>query len=153
MLHVLTNLDSQLYSADDIIVDFDQKLDSLLFIESGQCDLIGRINSRNEKFEVKIVRLFERSWYGDFQVFNDLESKLKLKAVKDKKSLQNEAAQARFHGFVHILKLNGEDLKDLCYRYPIFSRFLVQRATYRRTYFIKVLHEFEHEVELQLKEE
>ena len=50
------------------------------------------------------------------------------------------------------MSLAGNKLLDLCNEYPDYGRYMVFRATQRRSYFIKVLNEIENEVELQLKE-
>ena len=67
VLQLLTNLDSQLYSPGQVILQREEKVESLMLIQAGKCDLSGFIESRSEgTMKVLIVRLLESSWYGDY---------------------------------------------------------------------------------------
>ena len=87
-----------------------------MFIQSGKCNLNGVIQSRGEKIKVKIVKLIESSWFGDFQVLLDLESPFELKAAEcsytDPESRKD--AKPEFRNYVHILSLQGNKLLELC---------------------------------------
>ena len=52
---------------------------------------------------------------------------------------------------VHVYKLAGKKLLELCKEYPDFRRFLVLRACQRRSNFIKVLNEIQQLLELDEK--
>ena len=65
---ILTNLDCQLYNPGDVIVRANKPVEELIIIHQGYCNLYGFEPSKDGNHEVKhlIVRLPERSWYGDF---------------------------------------------------------------------------------------
>ena len=54
---------------------------------------------------------------------------------------------------VKVFKLPADVFLELCNDYPDFRRFLVLRATMRRTHFLKVFQELRHTKELVLKKE
>ena len=66
-----------------MILEKSEKVDSLLLIQSGKCNLNGFIHSRARgHMKVLIVSLLESSWYGDFQIFQDMESIFELMAAE-----------------------------------------------------------------------
>ena len=52
MQEVITNLDSQLYEEGKVIIEHDEKVESLMLIESGKCSLNSYIESRKGKKKV-----------------------------------------------------------------------------------------------------
>lgn len=154
---MLTNLDSQLYRVGETVIDYHDKVEKLMLIQSGKCDLNSLLDQRNSKIEVRIVRLLESSWYGDFQILLDLESSFRLVAAQsnlpeDEVGGQSNSKQAQFKDFVHILSFKGKKFLKLLKQYPQWKRFLILRAAHRRSYFMLVLSELKNEIELLSKE-
>ena len=54
---------------------------------------------------------------------------------------------------VKVFKMPAETFLDLCNDYPDYRRFLLLRATMRRTHFLKVFQELKHTKELYLKKD
>ena len=130
VLQVMTNLDSHLYAIGQVIVQFDEKVESVGLIHSGQCVLNGRIKSRGKEHKVELLKLLESSWYGEFQAIHDLESPFELKAQDCAHGAPgDQKPKVQFKGFVHIYKLDGRKLYKLCQEYPRYKRFLELRAT------------------------
>ena len=75
-----------------------------------------------------IVKLPEKSWYGDFQILLDVDSTFQLEADNKPKSKIKDMTQ------IHLLK--AETLIKICKDHIQFRRFLVLRATMRRSMFI-----------------
>lgn len=82
MNQVLTNLDSRIYEIGQVVVENDNKVESVVLIQSGRCNLNGWINSRGDRFKVCVVSLLESSWFGDFQILLDFESTFELEAAE-----------------------------------------------------------------------
>ena len=78
--NVLTNLTSSIYSPGDVIYRFGEKIRKLIVISSGQCNLFKQntpLSPDEDKIKsqkILLAILPERSWYGDFQIFHDLDS-------------------------------------------------------------------------------
>ena len=86
---VMVNLESSLYDVGDVIVSHNEKVNDLIFIQSGSVELCGIhsvkvlnlnkniyqrstqkgdafFDEEEEQFRIRVVRLREGSWYGDF---------------------------------------------------------------------------------------
>ena len=126
MVAILGNLDSSLYKPGDIILEQSTKVENLIMVSKGKCNLYGFFPDQTK---VMVVGLSERSWYGDYQIMLNLESSFQLEAG----SLNHNDQ------FVNVFKVKKELIIDLCTEYPLFRRFLMLRATQRRSYFVKVL--------------
>ena len=59
--------------------------------------------------------------------------------------------QDKFKKFVHIYSLKKAKLLELGAQYPLYRRFLMIRAAHRKSYFMKVLAEVSHQIELNNK--
>lgn len=79
---VLTNLDSRLYPIGQVIIEREHRVESLMLIQQGKCNLNGWIDSRGEQLKVQVVRLLESSWFGDFQILLELDSSFELEAAE-----------------------------------------------------------------------
>ena len=74
MVNVLTHLDSELYKPGEIIVPFDGKIEEMIVVASGNLNLYGLYDHRGETHKMLIAHLPYQSWYGDFQIFLNVES-------------------------------------------------------------------------------
>lgn len=93
-----------------------------------------------------VVKLPQRSWYGDFQILFNIESSFQLEAGEAKKSKEN-----KIDGVLQLYKLNGETLIDLVANYPQYRQFLILRAAQRRSQFLKTFDEMQQTFELTRK--
>ena len=78
-----------------------------------------------------IVYLPEQSWFGDYQILLKRETTFQVEAGepnKDKSTSHNH--------FVQVYKMNGKTLLEILADYPVFNRFLLLRATHRRSQFM-----------------
>ena len=137
VVRVLTNLQSALYMPHEVIVGYKEPVDALIFISRSKCRLYGfyKDGENNKTHKIYILRLRTGSWFGDFQIFNNVTSMFQLEAgVKSK-------FKAHKNKYVNVYKLPGEKLEYMLEDYPSFRKFLLQRALMRRSYMLKVLNE------------
>ena len=155
LVGVLTNLDCQLFKPDEVIIPARKPVEQLIIIEHGDCNLYGFSPSREDKTVMEkniVVRLPRRSWYGEFQILLNLDSSFQLEAGEVSRKHQKRT------GFfedilIKVYLLPANVLLKLCDEYPQFRRFLLLRATMRRTHFLKVFQELRHTKELVVKRE
>ena len=141
---MLTNLESHLYSPGQVILQRNEKVEALMLIQSGTCDLNGFIETKaGNTLKTQIVRLPESSWYGDFSILVDCESQFELEAAETVEMsglVENYAGDAfeqdhrkdKFKKFVHIFSLKAAKLLEFGDEYPQYRRFLMLRAANRR---------------------
>ena len=80
---ILTQLDSKLYKPGETMIQHNSEVKELIFIEQGKCNLYGFWPSKeieNEFQKLLIVRLVEKSWYGDAQILLNINSPFQLEA-------------------------------------------------------------------------
>ena len=135
MISVLTNLDSRLFDKGSVLIEENGKVEDLIVAGEGKLKLYGFYDHRGERHKMHIVNLPVCSWYGDFQILLDLESSFQLEAGSSKKNSSYGA------NIVQVYKLKGDTLLELAQDYPLFRRFLVVRATRRRSQFLQVFEE------------
>lgn len=104
------------------------------------------MDAEGEQEKLLIAKLPECSWFGDFQILLDLKSSFQLEAGKVSKKMLTEGSK-----FVQVYKVRAKTLIDLCMDYPLFRRFLLLRATQRRSHFLKNLNELRNIKELKRK--
>ena len=145
---IVCNLDVQIFEPNQTIIDFGSKVEYLYLIQKGKCNLYGRFNTTDgQRHEAHIVSFYKRGWYGDFQIFLDIQaSQFQLRAEKTpKRSLRGD------EDVIKLYKLEGKTLNKLAVEYKEFGRYMVLRAMRRRSYFLSVLEEIQQYMELSLK--
>ena len=146
MYAILTNLDSALYQPGEAIIKHMAKVDELILIQQGHCHLYGYSKDKSSGMEQKVnfINLPRYSWYGDFQILLNLNSTFQMEAAGCNRSnngkTKDEAYNAK-HNYVQVYRLSAKFLHNICQQYPNFKRFLLLRATERRSRFHKVFEE------------
>ena len=135
MMAVLTSLDSRLFETGHVLIEENEKVKDLIIAAEGKLKLYGFYDHRDERIKMHIVNLPVRSWFGDYQIMLNLESSFQLEAGKSHKN----SHYGKY--IVQVYKINAEALLDIAQEYPLFRRFLLMRATKRRSHFIHILEE------------
>ena len=127
-----------------MILQRNEKVEALMLIQSGTCDLNGFIETKaGNTLKTQIVRLPESSWYGDFSILLDIESNFELEAADSAEMSDYNPADSfllkeqdhrkdKFKKFVHIFSLKAAKLLEFGDEYPQYRRFLMLRAANRR---------------------
>ena len=124
------------------MISHKEKVKELIFIMQGKCNLYGycpSFKNPEEILKLLVVRLPAKSWYGDAQILLNLVSSFQLEAGEINRKPNDK--QGNVESYIHCYKLNGRTLTNICKEYPVFERFLIVRATQRRTYFFKIFDE------------
>ena len=79
---ILTQLTMSLYRPGDIILRQNEKVEDLILIEKGSCNLYGFQKYEGEIEKLLIAKLIEFGWYGDYHILLEVESKFELEAGK-----------------------------------------------------------------------
>lgn len=123
-------------------------MEDLILIEKGSCNLYGFQEYEGEVEKLLIARLFDHSWFGDYQILLEVESTFELEAGKVSRQNLEEGTN-----FIQVYKINGSILNEISHKYPEFRRFLLLRASQRRSHFLKNFEELKNIKELKRKKD
>ena len=104
--------------------------------------------------KIRLVKLFEKSWFGDFNIILDIPCAFQLEANNPKEILEPELDKKQknhFTNYVQIFKLSGKSLIRLCDEHPDFLTFCMKRAVHRRSYLTSILDEAISQIKLSEK--
>ena len=159
---VMVNLESSLYDVGDCIVKYQEPCKDLIFIQSGCVELSGVTKAKvlnlnqniyqksrsggvlyskeEEPFSIRVVKLREGSWYGDFHILTSLKSSWEIRALKGGKDASNQPT-----GKVQVFELEALKFLEIVNHYPEFRRFILLRSSLRRMHWLKVFDENCHQ--------
>ena len=97
-------------------------------------------SKEEEPFSIRVVKLREGSWYGDFHILTSLKSSWEIRALKGGKDASNQPT-----GKVQVFELEALKFLEIVNHYPEFRRFILLRSSLRRMHWLKVFDENCHQ--------
>lgn len=75
IVEVLKQLETSLFHSGDVIIRYESIVEDMVLISQGSCVLYGFYKEQGgETVKVRLTKLIEKSWFGDFNIILDIPS-------------------------------------------------------------------------------